>query len=192
MSNFNFELAPVLGGFSQQTQGVTITEQTTLGIVSVACPNGGDDALAASVKSAFGCALPSITGVEASESGTMHWLGLQPQQWFVVFEHEADKGAPLATIKDKLGDSAYCTDQSDSWVSLEVVGPLAIRALERICPVDLHIDSFPVGTVARTTMEHLGVIITRTGGDQFLMMSAASSADSFLHAITTSVKNITR
>ena len=191
MSNFNFTSKPVLGGFSQQTQGVSINEQTSLGIVSVACPDGGDAELATSVKNAFGCSLPDVTGVEVSDSGTMRWLGLQPQQWFVVFEHDAGLGAPLATIKDKLGDSAYCTDQSDSWVSLEISGPLAISALERICPVDLHADGFPIGSVARTSMEHLSVIITRTGDDQFLMMSAASSAESFLHAILTSVKNIT-
>jgi len=121
----------------------------------------------------------------------MRWLGLQPQQWFVLFDHAADQGSPVTIIKEQLGDSAYCTDQSDSWVSLEVSGPLATSALERICPIDLHPTEFAVGAVARTTMEHLGVIITRTGDDQYLMMSAASSAESFLHAITTSVKNIT-
>jgi len=129
-----------------------------------------------------------ITGVEVSHGGKMRWLGLQPQQWFVVFEH--NQGAPLAKIKEKLGNAAYCTDQSDSWVSLSLSGPLARTALERICPIDLHANSFAVNTVARTTMEHLGVVITRTDEDEFLLMSAASSADSFLHAITTSVKNI--
>ncbi|MEE9335763.1 MAG: sarcosine oxidase subunit gamma family protein [Granulosicoccaceae bacterium] len=191
MSDFNFVSQPVLGGFSQESQGVSITEQISLGIVSVACPNNGDEALAASAKKAFCCSLPDVSGVEVSDGGTMRWLGLQPQQWFVLFEHGADQGDPLAIIKDQLGDTAYCTDQSDSWVSLEISGPLAISALERICPIDLHPAVFPVAAVARTTMEHLGVIITRTGDDQFLMMSAASSADSFLHAITTSVKNIT-
>jgi len=195
VSEFNFVSLPVLDGFKQELQGVSIAEQTKLGIVSVSCPNGGDAALAASVKKAFDCSLPRVSGVEVSErgpySGNLRWLGLQPQQWFVLFEQNADQGAPLAIIKDKLGGTAYCTDQSDSWVSLEVSGPLAISALERICPVDLHPAEFPVGTVARTSMEHLGVIITRTGDDQFLMMSATSSADSFLHAITTSVKNIT-
>ena len=191
MSNVTFVSQPILGGFKQASQGVSITEQTKLGIVSVACPNGGDAALAASVKKAFACSLPKVSGVELSESGNMRWLGLQPQQWFVLFEHSAEQGAPLATIKNPLGDTAYCTDQSDSWVSLEVSGPLATSALERICPVDLHPAVFPVGAVARTTMEHLGVIITRTDDEQFLMMSATSSANSFLHAITTSVKNIT-
>ncbi len=191
MSNFTFVSQPVLGGFKQECKGVSIIEQTKLGIVSVACPNDGDAALAASIQKAFGCSLPKVSGVEVSDSGTMRWLGLQPQQWFVLFEHSAEQGAPLATIKDELGDTAYCTDQSDSWVSLAVSGPLAITALERICPIDLHLSVFPVGTVARTTMEHLGVIITRTGDEEFLMMSATSSADSFLHAITLSVKNIT-
>jgi len=89
-----------------------------------------------------------------------------------------------------LGDNAYCTDQSDSWVTLELTGPNALHALERICPVDLRPDIFTVGSVARTTMEHLGVIIARVGEDQYWLMSASSSAESFLHAITLSVNNI--
>jgi len=187
--DFNFESKPALGGFSQQAQGVSITEQTKLGIVSVACPNNGETQLSGAVKQAFGSSLPKVSGVEVSEGGTMRWLGLQPQQWFVVFEDT--QGSPLTTIKEKLGDTAYCTDQSDSWVSLSVAGPLARSALERICPIDLHPDAFAINSVARTTMEHLGVVITRTDEDEFLMMSAMSSAESFLHAITTSVKNIT-
>ncbi len=195
MSNFNFVPQPVLGDFKHESKGVSIVEQTKLAIVSVACPNDGDEALVASVQNAFACSLPDVSSVEVSNSGpyngNVRWLGLQPQQWFVLFEQSAEQSAPLTVIKDQLGDTAYCTDQSDSWVSLEVSGPLAINALERICPIDLHLAVFPVGTVARTSMEHLSVIITRTGEDQFLMMSAASSADSFLHAITQSVRNIT-
>lgn len=178
---------PILGGYTQQLNGVSITEKTTQCLVSVACPNGGDAALQASVQTAFGIDLPAISRI--ATSGTTLFFGLQPQQWFVVFENNS-ASAPATTIKDQLGDNAYCTDQSDSWVTLELTGPNALHALERICPVDLRPDIFTVGSVARTTMEHLGVIIARVGEDQYWLMSASSSAESFLHAITLSVNNI--
>jgi sarcosine oxidase subunit gamma len=39
-------------------------------------------------------------------------------------------------------------------------------------------------------MEHLGVLILRSGDDEYLLLSASSSARSFLHAVETSLRNI--
>ena len=39
-------------------------------------------------------------------------------------------------------------------------------------------------------MEHLGVLIMRTGEDRFLLLSASSSAGSFLHAVETAIKSV--
>jgi len=64
-------------------------------------------------------------------------------------------------------------------------------ALERLCPLDLHPDAFAVNTAQRTVMEHMGAMIVRTNDDQFLLMSASSSARSFLHAVETSITNTT-
>jgi sarcosine oxidase subunit gamma len=73
---------------------------------------------------------------------------------------------------------------------LRVSGPKSRIALERICPLDLHPSTFPQGRVARTLMEHLGVIILHEGPDTYLLLSARSSAGSFLHAVETSVRNV--
>ena len=43
---------------------------------------------------------------------------------------------------------------------------------------------------ARTVMEHLGVLILRTGEDDYLLLSASSSAKSFLHAVEVSLTNV--
>jgi sarcosine oxidase subunit gamma len=40
-------------------------------------------------------------------------------------------------------------------------------------------------------MEHLGTIVLRDGTDSFLLLSAHSSAESFLHAVETSIRNVT-
>ena len=55
----------------------------------------------------------------------------------------------------------------------------------------LYPDAFVEGAAARTVMEHLGVLILRTGPDAYLLLSASSSAGSFLHAVETSLVNVT-
>jgi heterotetrameric sarcosine oxidase gamma subunit len=42
---------------------------------------------------------------------------------------------------------------------------------------------FPVDTVSRTVMEHLGVVFVRTGATAFQIMTPRSFASSLLHAI---------
>ncbi|MBT8415130.1 MAG: hypothetical protein KJO30_12445, partial [Boseongicola sp.] len=55
-------------------------------------------------------------------------------------------------------------------------------------PLDLDPDTFPTGSAARTVMEHLGAMIVRVDDTRFWLMSARSSAMSFLHAVETSCR----
>ena len=88
-----------------------------------------------------------------------------------------------ASVQAKLNGTGYTTDQTDNWVILEVSGKATLSALERLCPLNLDLDAFPVGASGRTVMEHMGALIVRTGEDSFLLMSASSSAKSFAHAV---------
>ena len=105
----------------------------------------------------------------------------------MIFTHATPDAEPF--VAKKIKGAAYTTDQTDVWTGLEIAGSRARTALERICPIDLHPDSFDVGDAARTTMEHLGTLIIRTDEDTFLLMSGSSSAKSFLHAVETSIQN---
>jgi len=91
----------------------------------------------------------------------------------------------LSMLAQELATTAAVTDQSDSWVVLEVSGERSHDVLERICPIDLHDSQFPDGAVARTMMEHLSVIVVRSS-NRFVLLSPRSSADSFRHALTQS------
>ena len=64
-------------------------------------------------------------------------------------------------IKSIIGNEFYYSDQSDSWSITNISGDNTINALERICPLNLAIDSFKVNDAHRTSMEHIGVIILR-------------------------------
>ena len=185
MSDFTLTAQSPLGGYTAEFDGVSLTELTDLALISIATPMGGGDNLAKSVTEAFGIALPSIGSSTISDNSKTRLLGLQREQQFLVLKHEGDNA--LATVAEKLGTTGYYTDQSDSWVILKIAGPGSRAALERICMLDLHSDVFAVDAVARTTMEHLSVMILREGENSFLLMSARSSARSFLHAIETSI-----
>jgi heterotetrameric sarcosine oxidase gamma subunit len=179
---------PPLDGYRQQFDDLEIAEVTDMSLVSIATPMGGQDTLDTALKQAFNAEIPAVGRSTRSGDGGTRFLGLQPGQVFAMFADSGDQA--VAAISGRLGDAGYYTDQSDSWVILQLSGPCSRRALERICPIDLHPDAFPEEAVTRTVMEHLGTIILRTGSDTFILMSARSSAKSFQHAVLTSINNV--
>lgn len=124
------------------------------------------------------------TARKSSVAGDTRVVQAGADQLLLIFPHSTPDAN--AVVQEKLKGRGYTTEQTDSWVVLEVSGPDTRSALERICPIDLHPDSFHDGDVARTSMEHLGTLILRNGPNSFLLMSSRSSAHSFLHAIETS------
>lgn len=179
---------PALDGYHKQFGDTALSEVTGQALVSIAIPLGGADALRAAMNTAYGTSFPAPGSSTLSKDGTVRFLGLQQDQCFALFGTDSDSA--VETVAGALGDTGYYTDQSDSWAVLRLSGALALTALERICPLDLSPSEFPPGSVARTVMEHLGVIILCEDTDRYLLMSARSSAPSFLHAVETSVENV--
>lgn len=188
MSEYSMTPVLPLGGFNHDFGGVAINEESGCSLVSVATPLNGDKALEKALSSAYKAKRPDVGRSTLSKLDNSRFLGLQRDQLFVLFDHDGTGAVEI--VATRLGDAGYYTDQSDSWVILGVSGPKSRAALERICPIDLDSHVFPEGAVARTMMEHLGTIIVCTGPHSFLLMSARSSAKSFLHAVETSVRNI--
>ena len=178
-----------LNGYRESFGDTVLEEMAGNALVSIATPRGGAQALQSAIQEAYGCALPVPGSSVASGDGAIRLLGLQQDQVFALFAYAGDKA--VAEIRNALGDSGYYTDQSDSWAMLRLSGEAALPALERICPLDLDGDAFPIGSVARTVMEHMGVIVLREGTDAFTLMAARSSAANFLHAVEQSVRNVT-
>lgn len=189
MPDTQLTAAPPLAGYERSFGDIALRAPADLAIVSIALPLGSEDAAKKAVKTTFGTALPEVGRSAMAKDKTTRLIRLAADQAFVLF--------PCATpdaerqIAAKLKGAAYTTDQTDGWCALEISGPDARRALERICPVDLHPDAFPVNAIARTVMEHLGAIVARTEEDTFLLLSASSSAGSFLHAVELSAQNVT-
>lgn len=185
-----FKLDPTspLDGMSQEYEGVRINEVTDKSLVSIATPKGEDKNLKKAISKHYQCDLPVVGQSTVSSDGKAVFLGMQRDQMFVFFDYETSN--PVETVIKNLGATGYYTDQSDSWVMLQISGVQSRKALARICMLDLHADVFTEGSVARTAMEHMGTIIFHEGQDSFIIFTARSSAKSLLHAVETSIKNI--
>jgi sarcosine oxidase subunit gamma len=138
--------------------------------------NAADPAFAAQAARLFGLRLPSeaMTSVRADE-GTLLWLG--PRSWlFIAASTVRDPGfdAPRRAINDANG---ALFDVSASYVAWTVAGARAARALNRLCPLDLHARSFVPGRCTQTLLGHIGALVYRPGeSPEFIVMVARSLA----------------
>ncbi len=188
MPDMILKARPALDGYSESFDGVELHEAVGLAIVSMALPLGNEDAAKKAIKAAYAADLPAVGKSVLSKDKMVRLAMLGQDQAFAIFKHDGPDARSL--VAGKIRDAAYTTDQTDVWVGLVISGPRARAALERICPLDLDPGIFATNDVARTNMEHLGTLIVRVCEDTFLMMSASSSAGSFLHAVETSIRNV--
>ncbi len=168
-----------LDGAAVSIAACDLREVTDLALTSLAVPQGDDKGFAKSLKAHFGVARPDAR--MSTVNGDVRAVATAPDQVLVLHPFDLQAHA----LKD-----AYLTDQTGNWCILSLEGPNALDALRRICPIDLEEPVFPEGSYARTTMEHMGAAVIRTGPQSFLLLSASSSAKSFWHAVETSLKNL--
>ena len=192
--NFTLTASSPLGRHCTIVDGASLIEVSPRSIVSVSPYKGHEAEFNTAIDNLFNGAYPSTT--KAFELTGEHACLLLPSshsQWFLCFDDEVPD--PVAAASDLFGkmtlNQVAMTDQSDAWVILALTGPLVYRTLERICPIDCSSPAMPIGTTARTIIEHLGTIILRRPDDGngkpcFWLMTARSSAASFLHVITAS------
>ena len=198
MSEYQLNPETILEGYSQHRDGLELFEISHRAIVSLAMPKKVEQALEQSLKQMLGLGLPTV-GQWLSYGEGFQFIRLQNDLCFVVFDYLADRAVEVLTDKlvDTLDaeldgvslDQIYLTAQSDSWVTLRVSGEKGREALARICPIDLHPKVFKPGCVARTMMEHIGVIIICEAQNEYTLMALRSYAKSFLHAIEVSIEN---
>ena len=186
MPEITLEAEPPLSGYRKEFDHVCISSVADFALVSIALPLGEEAGALKAIKASFGAELPDPGRYVRGKEGQA-LIRTGPDQALVMFTHSTADAARV--VADKLKDAAYLTDQSDVWVALDVEGKGARTALERICPLDLHPDSFSVEMAQRTVMEHLGVLILRTDDNSFRLLSASSSAKTFAHAVEVSARN---
>ncbi|MEO1552072.1 MAG: sarcosine oxidase subunit gamma [Pseudomonadota bacterium] len=182
MLDLTLTAAPALGGYDKRFGDTRLVEMANLPLTSIALPLGMSLNMAQAVKDAFGLDWPDVG--RATQSGDATLAMLSPDQALLIGPEVALHDTPLA-------NHGYLTDQTDVWVALDLEGPGRFAAMERLCPVDLAPGHFGTGHFARTVMEHMGAVVLWRDADAFRLLSARSSAGSFLHAVETSL-NYTR
>ena len=180
VNNFSLKNETALEIINKEYKKISIQTIDSLSIVSIAFVNDFINKLPFK--------LPKVGKSTFFKEEKFTILGMQPNQYFILFEYRLPDAAKY--IKKLFKQGCYLTDQSDSWVILKISGEKSRNALERICPINLHTNTFQIGNVARTVMEHIGVIIYRIDEDEFFLISPRSSAKSFLHAVEISILNV--
>ena len=193
-STFTLTASSTLDGHCTIVDGASLFEVSTRSIVSVSPLTGNDAAFNTAINRLFNNSYPSAKkAIELTSKNACVLLPSSFNQWFFCFDGQVQD--PVAQAIDLLGretsNQLAITDQSDAWVILALAGSLIYRTLERVCPIDCSLSAMPIGATSRTMMGHLGTIILRRPNDEdgnpcFWLISARSSAASFLHVITAS------
>ena len=126
-------------------------------IVSVAPFKGQFEAASAIVKTRIGVGL-SVAGRYADgDEGRVLWAGLG--QWFVAGNHGL-----AAELVGLLTGKAAVSDQSDGWCLLALIGEGSRDVMARLCPLDVSVEAFPEGSVARTEFAQMMALVTAIPG----------------------------
>ncbi|MEZ2370994.1 sarcosine oxidase subunit gamma [Arthrobacter sp. RCC_34] len=164
-------------------RGVTLREipfLTQLGLRAVP-----GSAAAAAVEAALGFPLPSGHGSTTAGGGyTVLWIG--PDEFLAVGDESTaglDRGpAEAGRLAATLGEPGSrlpgaVVDLSANRTTFELSGPSARLVLEKGVSFDLHPRSFPAGQAIVTVLDHVPVLVWKTGAETFRVLPRASFAD---------------
>jgi heterotetrameric sarcosine oxidase gamma subunit len=143
------------------------------GLVEVTARRGQESVLDAALRRELGVGLPAQG--RACGSGDVAALWIAPATLLIVAVPE--RLAPL--FRNVAPSVAAVVDQSGGFVLLCLEGPMVIAALAKGCRLDLAAHAFPNGSVARTLIAQVSVILHRSGDTRFELFVPATFARSF-------------
>lgn len=151
---------------------VTLAEMEMGPITSVAVFPGGSKAVAKGLK-ALGLTMPEPNSFTEKKGARIVWTGRE-QAFLMGVDCPALEGAAV-------------TDHSDGWAVLSVAGAGVVDVLARWVPIDLRLAAFPVGRAVRTQLNHMNVVILRTGDHALEIMVFRSMARTAWHEVETAM-----
>lgn len=161
-----------LEGRSLTLGSVTLAEVDVGPITSIALFPGGAKAVAKGLKPQ-GLSMPEPNNFAEKKGARIVWTGRD--QAFLT-------GADCPAL-----EGAAVTDQSDGWTVLALSGAAAVDVLARWVPVDARLSAFPVGRALRTQLNHMNVILLRTGDYAFEIMVFRSMARTAWHELEAAI-----
>lgn len=157
---------------------------TQLGLRAVPGSTG-----AAAIESALGVSLPTGHGSTTAGGGyTVLWIG--PDEFLAVGDANSDDDSAsqdrgpteAARVGAALGEVGARTpgavvDLSANRTTFELTGPSALAVLEKGVSFDLHPRHFAVGQAIATVLDHVPVLVWKTGEETYRILPRASFAD---------------
>ena len=136
----------------------------------------GTPAVMAAAGAALGLNISDIACRSASAGvRTALWLGPDEQ---LLLAPLADGEVIARQLRESLGALPHSlVDVSHRQIALEVSGLQAQNVLNAGCPLDLHLESFPVGACTRTVLGKCDIVLWRTGATTFHVEVWRSFAD---------------
>jgi heterotetrameric sarcosine oxidase gamma subunit len=170
-------------GKTEGSPGVTIAERSDLGLATIACRNGQDDGLKASVREAYGVDLPPTSTMARGKD--VSFIGVGPGQWLAVSE-TLENQALADDLIAKLKGLASIADQSDGRAVIRLSGPRARDVLAKGLAIDLDPRVFPEDGAVTSTISHMGVQLWQEGPESYDIALFRSVAESFWRWLTAS------
>jgi sarcosine oxidase subunit gamma len=136
--------------------GVTLSERTDLGIVSMMARKDMGTALSAAVKAAFGADLPLTP--RRVEAGGIAFVWTGPERWLAMVSDQTTQDLAQRLTPVCVG-LASVAEQGDGRAIIRIAGPRARDVLAKILALDLHPRVFRTGDTAVTGAAHLEVQI---------------------------------
>ena len=134
----------------------------------------------AAVKAATGHAIPAAGSVAGTGETGVVWMS--PDELLVMLPYAtvADAWAKMGKTLD--GEHHLVVDVSDARSVFTVQGVDAKEVLARVCPVDLHENSFAIGDFRRTRLAQIAAALWRhdTGFDVICFRSVGDYVDALL------------
>ncbi len=132
------------------------------------------------VKALTGQGIPASGRIAGDGDTGVVWMS--PDELLVMVPYE-EVGPALEKIAKALaGEHHLAVDVSDARAVFRVAGADAREVLARVCPVDLHVESFAVGDFRRTRMAQVAAAFWRheTGFDVVCFRSVAEYVEGLL------------
>jgi sarcosine oxidase subunit gamma len=140
----------------------------------------GGPEVSLTVGGVFG-APPPLEPLRAAVEGARAALWLGPDEWLLIAADALE--AALAGFPHSL------VDVSHRQCAIELSGPGAARLLNAGVPLDLDLEAFPVGMVARTVLLKAEVTLWRREAERFRLEVARSFAPYVAAILTASARD---
>ncbi len=165
--------------------GLSISEDDTLALASIAIRRGKDDQFARVWRKRFDGPLPKPGRMVSGDPFSTFWTA--PDQWFV--QAPLENHEDLAnTLKKMFRTSASITEQNGGWVRFVLEGPELNAVMERLTMLDVR--AMRAGHATRTLVDHLGVfLLCHAAGKRMTVLGPRSSAGSLHHALVTAARS---